>query len=169
MARFRACLTHRSPPLPLLVKIAAHDATALLHEDIEAAGLQIGHPLPAGADDLRLPSLDHGDARTFLWHHRLLDRELYVPKTWTDDPSRCRQAGIPENRRFATKPQLAQQMLQRAPASSVPARWVTNDSVYGDDWRLLGVVIERRSNIRRMKEEDAHGGRDRDWNAIAIV
>jgi SRSO17 transposase len=67
--------------------------------------------------------------------HALLDRELYLPKTWTDDPSRCRQAGIPEDRQFATKPQLAQQILQRALASGVPARWVTNDSVYGDDSR----------------------------------
>jgi SRSO17 transposase len=66
----------------------------------------------------------------------LLDRELYLPKEWTDDPARCRQAGIPEGRRFATKPQLAQEMLQRARAAGVPARWVTGDSVYGDDRRL---------------------------------
>src|SRR6267142_2445268 len=60
--------------------------------------------------------------------HVLLDRELYLPKAWTDDPARCRQVGIPEGRRFATKPHLAQQMLQRALAGGVPARWVTNDS-----------------------------------------
>jgi len=66
----------------------------------------------------------------------LLDRELYLPKAWTDDPARCRQVGIPEDRRFATKPQLAQQMLQWALAAGVPARWVTGDSVYGDDRRL---------------------------------
>jgi SRSO17 transposase len=66
----------------------------------------------------------------------LLDRELYLPKEWTDDPGRCRQAGIPEERRFATKPQLAQAMLQRVLAAGVPARWVTGDSVYGDDRRL---------------------------------
>jgi SRSO17 transposase len=68
--------------------------------------------------------------------HALLDRELYLPKEWADDPARCRQAGIPAERRFATKPQLAQQMLQRALAAGVPARWVTGDSVYGDDRRL---------------------------------
>ena len=68
--------------------------------------------------------------------HALLDRELYLPKAWTNDPGRCRQAGIPEDHRFGAKPQLAQQMLQRALAAGVPARWVTNDSVYGDDWRL---------------------------------
>ena len=66
----------------------------------------------------------------------LLDRELYLPKEWTNDATRCRQAGIPAERRFATKPQLAQQMLQRALVAGVPARWVTGDSVYGNDRRL---------------------------------
>jgi SRSO17 transposase len=68
--------------------------------------------------------------------HALLDRELYLPKEWTDDRARCRQAGIPEERGFATKPQLARQMLARAFATGVPATWVTGDSVYGDDRRL---------------------------------
>ncbi len=65
--------------------------------------------------------------------HALLDRELYLPQEWTDDRERCRQAGIPEDRRFATKPQLARQMLARAFAAGVPAKWVTGDSVYGDN------------------------------------
>jgi SRSO17 transposase len=68
--------------------------------------------------------------------HTLLDRELYLPQEWTEDPERCQQAGIPADRRFATKPQLAQQMLARAVAAGVPARWVTGDSVYGHDRRL---------------------------------
>lgn len=68
--------------------------------------------------------------------HTLLDRELYVPQEWTNDRDRCRKAGIPEARRFATKPQLAQQMLVRAFAAGVPARWVTGASVYGADRRL---------------------------------
>jgi SRSO17 transposase len=68
--------------------------------------------------------------------HALLDRELYLPKAWTDDAERCRQAGIPTDRPFATKPQLARQMLTRALAAGVPAQWVTGDSVYGDDRRL---------------------------------
>jgi SRSO17 transposase len=68
--------------------------------------------------------------------HTLLDRELYVPQEWMNDRERCRQAGIPEARRFATKPQLAQQMLARAFAAGVPAPWVTGDSVYGADRRL---------------------------------
>jgi SRSO17 transposase len=66
----------------------------------------------------------------------LLDRELYLPQEWTGDRQRCRQAGIPEARRVATKPPLAQQMLARAFAAGVPATWVTGDSVYGNDRRL---------------------------------
>jgi SRSO17 transposase len=68
--------------------------------------------------------------------HTLLDRELYLPKEWTDQRARCRQAGIPDAQEFATKPQLARQMLARAFATGVPAKWVTGDSVYGDDRRL---------------------------------
>jgi SRSO17 transposase len=67
----------------------------------------------------------------------LLDRERYRPTEWTDDPERCRQAGIPQDRHVATTPRLAQQMWGRAFAAGVPAQWVTADSVYGDDrrWR----------------------------------
>jgi SRSO17 transposase len=68
--------------------------------------------------------------------HILLDRELYLPQEWTNDAVRCRQAGIPEDRRLATKPQLARQIWQRALATGVPAKWVTGDSVYGEDRRL---------------------------------
>lgn len=68
--------------------------------------------------------------------HVLLDRELYVPKEWTNDPQRCARAGIPVARAFATKPHLARQMLERTFAAGVPAAWVTGDSGYGDDRRL---------------------------------
>jgi SRSO17 transposase len=63
--------------------------------------------------------------------YALLDRELYLPEEWTNDRERCRSAGIPDDRDFAPKPQLAQQMLARAFAAGMPAPWVTGDCVYG--------------------------------------
>jgi len=66
----------------------------------------------------------------------LIDRELYLPRSWTDDPARLQKAGVPPDRGFATKPVLAQQMLARAFAAGMPAAWVTADSIYGDDPRL---------------------------------
>jgi SRSO17 transposase len=60
-----------------------------------------------------------------------VDRALYLPHGWTDDPERCRAAGIPATVRFATKLTLAQRMLARAFAAGVPADWVVADSAYG--------------------------------------
>jgi SRSO17 transposase len=69
----------------------------------------------------------------------LVDRELYLPRVWTDDRDRCRDAGIPDDVGFATKPQLAIDMLSRAQAAGVLTGWVTADEVYGQhhgfrDW-----------------------------------
>jgi SRSO17 transposase len=65
-----------------------------------------------------------------------LDRALYLPQSWTKDPDRCRQVGVPDELEFATKPELARQMLQRAVQAGVPVTWVTGDSVYGGHWPL---------------------------------
>jgi SRSO17 transposase len=63
--------------------------------------------------------------------HAVIDRELYLPRSWTDDADRCRAAGVPDQVGFATKPALAAQMLTRALDAGVPASWVTGDEVYG--------------------------------------
>jgi SRSO17 transposase len=92
--------------------------------------------------------VENGQIGVFLGYagqlgHALVDRELYVPKEWANDRERCRQAGLPADRPFATKPQLARQMLACAFAAGVPAKWVTGDSVYGAD-RRLRVWLETR-------------------------
>src|ERR1700677_3794282 len=61
----------------------------------------------------------------------LIDRDLYLPKKWADDRERCRSAGIGDDVGFATKPQLARQMIERAVHAGVPFSWVTGDEVYG--------------------------------------
>jgi SRSO17 transposase len=63
--------------------------------------------------------------------HAFIDRALYLPKSWTDDPVRLRATSVPEDVDFATKPQLAARMIARAEAAGVPFRWVAADSVYG--------------------------------------
>jgi len=68
--------------------------------------------------------------------HALIDRALYLPEVWANDPARRGAAGVPEDTAFATKPQLGRQMLARAFAAGVPCRWVTGDSVYGADYAL---------------------------------
>ena len=68
--------------------------------------------------------------------HALIDREIYLPKEWSTDESRRTTAKVPSTIQFATKPELARQMLERAFAAGVPCAWVTGDSIYGGDRRL---------------------------------
>ncbi|MFG3399511.1 IS701 family transposase [Streptomyces parvus] len=72
----------------------------------------------------------------------LMDRELYLPKAWTSDRERCRAAKIPDERGFATKGELARQIVRRCLAAGLPAAWVTADEAYGQDW-----------NFRRLLEQ----------------
>jgi SRSO17 transposase len=65
-----------------------------------------------------------------------LDRGLYLPKQWDEDRQRCQAAGVPQEIKFATKPELARQMIERALAAGVPGKWVTGDEVYGNDRKL---------------------------------
>ena len=63
--------------------------------------------------------------------HAFVDRALYLPKAWTDDPARMAAAHVPDNVRFATKPKLAVAMIERAIAAQMPFAWVAADTVYG--------------------------------------
>ncbi len=72
-----------------------------------------------------------------------VDRALYLPKEWTDDPWRLSEAGVPEGVRFATKGELAKAMLQRAFEAGVPARWIVADTVYGMTRGLRGWLEKR--------------------------
>ena len=63
--------------------------------------------------------------------HAFIDRRLYLPKAWTDDPPRMTAAHVPPGTAFATKPALARQMIDRAIAADAPFAWVAADTVYG--------------------------------------
>jgi SRSO17 transposase len=76
--------------------------------------------------------------------HGVIDRELYLPQGWIDDPARCRAAGVPDQVGFATKPELARRMLERALEAGVPAGWVTADEVYGNSPALRGWLETRQ-------------------------
>ena len=88
--------------------------------------------------------------------HALIDRALYVPKSWAGDQGRREQAGMPEEVAFATKPALAAAMIERAVQAGTPAAWVAGDEVYGADPRLrakvrelgLGYVLQVAANRR---------------------
>ncbi len=75
--------------------------------------------------------------------HAAADRELYIPRSWTDQPEHCRAAGLGEKTRFATKPQLAARMIGRFLDAGHHAGWVAGDEVYGGNPSLRTTLEER--------------------------
>jgi len=117
------------------------DETGFLKKGTKSAGVQRQYSGTAGRTE-------NCQVGTFLAYasargHALIDRELYLPESWTGDRDRCRAAGIPDEVEFATKPRQAQQMLQRAFDSRVPFAWVTADEAYGQA-KYLRVWLEER-------------------------
>lgn len=76
--------------------------------------------------------------------HAMIDAELYLPESWTSAPARLAAAGVPDDVGFATKPQLAAQMINRALDAGTPASWVTADEVYGTYGDLRAELEARR-------------------------
>jgi SRSO17 transposase len=117
------------------------DETGFLKKGTRSAGVQRQYSGTAGR-------IENCQVGVFLAYagprgHALVDRELYLPRSWTDDRPRCREAGIPGQVEFCTKPQLAKVMLARALDAGMPATWVTADEVYGGDGRLRRWLEER--------------------------
>jgi SRSO17 transposase len=65
--------------------------------------------------------------------HALIDRALYLPKSWCADADRRAAAGVPDDVQFATKPALARELIGRALDGGAAASWVAGDEVYGAD------------------------------------
>jgi SRSO17 transposase len=105
------------------------DDTGFVKKGVRSAGVQRQYSGTAG----RVENCQIG---TFLAYasdrgHALIDRELYLPESWTSDRDRCRGAGIPDEVEFTTKPRQGMVMLARAFDAGVPFGWVTADEAYG--------------------------------------
>jgi SRSO17 transposase len=100
-----------------------------------------------------------------------LDRELYLPRDWANDAARRTAVGVPEALPFATKLQLARQMITRALAAGVPCGWVTGDTVYGSDWRMRAWLEERRLAyvLGVTAQYRLFTGREREWAAAVVA
>jgi SRSO17 transposase len=128
---------HLGDPAAVLVV----DETGFLKKGTTSVGVQRQYSGTAG-------KVDNCQLGVFLAYasprgRAFIDRELYLPRCWIQDPARCRAARVPEQVGFRTKPQLARVLLERALDAGVPASWVTADEVYGGD-PALRVWLEDR-------------------------
>jgi SRSO17 transposase len=135
-------LDHLADPAGVVVA----DETGFLKKGVKSAGVQRQYSGTAG----RIENCQVGVFLTYVCPRgrALIDRELYLPKTWTDDRDRCAEAGIGQDVEFATKPALATKMLERLLAehgrAAVP--WFTADEAYGDNPGLRDWLDEQDLN-----------------------
>jgi len=116
------------------------DETGFLKKGTRSAGVSRQYSGTAG----RIENCQIGVFLTYATPagRTFLDRELYLPSAWTKDRARCAAAGIGADVDFATKPEQAMVMLERAVTHGVPARWVTADEVYGQHFKLRVKIEE---------------------------
>lgn len=75
-------------------------------------------------------------------HHVLVDKRLYVPEDWFDDPERMKRCHMPQDLVFKTKPELALEMIRQARAGGLSHRWNTFDEFYGESTSFLDGLDE---------------------------
>src|SRR5215469_704341 len=111
--------------------VVVADETGFLKKGTKSAGVQRQYSGTAG----RIENCQLGVFLTYVSDkgRALIDRELYLPVSWTTDPDRCAEAGINADVVFATKPALAQRMLERLLAAGRRPAWFTADEAYGDN------------------------------------
>jgi SRSO17 transposase len=73
----------------------------------------------------------------------LIDRRLYLPEAWAQDEDKRTKAGVPEGVAFATKPQIACELIAQALDAGAPCAWVLADALYGSDSRLRRMLEKR--------------------------
>ena len=109
--------------------IASLDETGFLKKGKKSAGVGRQYSGTAG----RIENCQIGVFLSYATSRgrALIDRELYIPKDWFTDKKRCREAGIPEEITFKTKPELAKEMLIKMYQNNIRPAWVVGDEVYG--------------------------------------
>ncbi|RPE27115.1 SRSO17 transposase [Streptomyces sp. Ag109_O5-1] len=117
------------------------DETGDVKKGVETVGVQRQYTGTAGR-------IENSQVAVYLVYagrhgHAAVDRELYVPHSWTSDPDRCRAAGLAEETTFAIKPELAARMVARFLDSGHQAAGVAGDEVYGANPKLRTALEER--------------------------
>jgi len=122
--------------------VGALDETGFLKKGNKSVGAQRQYSGTAG----RIENCQIGVflSYTSIYGHTMLDRALYLPKSWIQDRERCREANIPEEVKLATKPELAIQLIERALNAKIPISWFVGDSVYGSSRKLRAFLEEQR-------------------------
>lgn len=76
--------------------------------------------------------------------HCLLNGDLFLPESWSNDRARCRAAGIPNDVVYRPKTEIALELYDQAVANGVTFDWLTFDEWYGSKPAFLGALVKAR-------------------------
>jgi len=79
--------------------------------------------------------------------HCLLDGELFLPESWSEDRERCQEAGIPEEMTYRPKTEIALELYDRAVANGIRFAWLTFDEWYGAKPEFLQALEGRKQSF----------------------
>jgi SRSO17 transposase len=115
---------HASP-----YSIGLIDETSDTKKGVKTPGVQRQHCGAVGKQDNCIVTVHLGYAAADF--HTLLDGELFLPESWSNDRPRCREAGIPDTLAYRPKTEIALELYDRAVANGVHFEWLTFDEWYG--------------------------------------
>lgn len=79
--------------------------------------------------------------------HCIVDGELFLPESWSNDRERCRVAGIPDEMVYRPKWQIALELYDRSVAEGVKFPWITADEGYGSKPGFLEGLNQRQQKF----------------------
>jgi len=105
------------------------DETSDTKKGVKTPGVQRQHCGAVGKQDNCIVTVHLGYAGDEF--HALLDGELFLPESWSEDRERCREAGIPDTMVYRPKTEIALELYDRAVTHGVHFEWLTFDEWYG--------------------------------------
>jgi SRSO17 transposase len=119
------------PPLPAddLGTVGIVDETSVVKKGTKTPGVQRQWCGAMGKKENCIVTVHLGVARGAF--QTLVDAELFLPKSWSDDRERCREADIPDELEYRPKWKIALRQVLRAGAAGLDLQWLTFDEGYG--------------------------------------
>lgn len=121
------------------------DETSDTKKGLKTPGVQRQHCGAVGKQDNCIVTVHLGYAADDF--HCLVDGELFLPESWSNDRARCREAGIPDTIVYRTKTDIALELYDRAVGHGLHFAWLTFDEWYGVKPQFLRALDQRNQKF----------------------
>jgi SRSO17 transposase len=121
------------------------DETSDAKKGVKTPGVQRQHCGAVGKQENCIVLVNLAFARGDF--HCLVDGELFLPESWSQDRPRCREAGIPDDMVYRPKSEIALEQYRRAKANGLSFDWLTFDEWYGSKPQFLRALNDEQQKF----------------------